>query len=103
MGTQALLFGTLLAASFLFWAQRCAAAESAGSPIVRIAELDGGTNAADMGRVMYALTIAVSIRGSRIQIVRGARRLPINIVNDKGRYRQQRKNGQRLKLFRWRH
>jgi quinol monooxygenase YgiN len=40
MATQALLFGTLLAASFLFWAQRCAAAESAGSPIVRIAELE---------------------------------------------------------------
>jgi hypothetical protein len=39
-GRQALLLGTSVVASFLFWAQRCAAAESAGGPIVRIAELE---------------------------------------------------------------
>jgi hypothetical protein len=39
-GRQALLLGTSLVASLLFWAQRCAAAESVGGPIVRIAELE---------------------------------------------------------------
>ena len=39
-GRLALLLGTSLVASLLFWAQRCAAAESVGGPIVRIAELE---------------------------------------------------------------
>jgi len=38
-GRLALLLGTSLIASF-FWAQRCAAVESVGGPIVRIAELE---------------------------------------------------------------
>jgi quinol monooxygenase YgiN len=39
-GTQALVLGTSLVASFLFSAQRCVAAESPAGPIVRIAELE---------------------------------------------------------------
>ena len=39
-GTQLLLLGTLLLASFLLSAQRSADAESPGAPIVRIAELE---------------------------------------------------------------
>jgi hypothetical protein len=39
-GTQALVLGTSLVASFLFSAQRCVAAESLGGRIVRIAELE---------------------------------------------------------------
>ncbi len=38
-GKQALMLGTSLAVSFLFLSQRSSAAEPAGSPIVRIAEL----------------------------------------------------------------
>ena len=38
--TQALVLGASLVASFLFSAQRCVAAESPGSPVVRIAELE---------------------------------------------------------------
>ena len=38
-GRQALLLGTSLAASFLIWAQRSAAAEPGEGPLVRIAEL----------------------------------------------------------------
>ena len=39
-GKLTLLLGTSLVASLLFWAQRCAAAELVGDPIVRIAELE---------------------------------------------------------------
>jgi quinol monooxygenase YgiN len=39
-GRLALILGTSFIASLLVWAQRCTAGESAGSPIVRIAELE---------------------------------------------------------------
>jgi quinol monooxygenase YgiN len=39
-GRLALLLGTSLIVSLFFWAQRCAAAELVGGPIVRIAELE---------------------------------------------------------------
>ena len=61
-GRQALLLGTSLVASFLFWAQRCAAAESVGGPIVRIAELEIDPGQLDAYKLALKEEIETSIR-----------------------------------------
>jgi len=58
----ALLLGTSLVASFLFWAQRCAAAESVGAPIVRIAELEIDPLQLDAYKLALKEEIETSIR-----------------------------------------
>jgi len=61
-GRLALLLGTSLVASFLFWAQRCAAAESVGAPIVRIAELEIDPLQLDAYKLALKEEIETSIR-----------------------------------------
>jgi len=61
-GRQALLLGTSLAASFFFWAQRCASAEPIGSPIVRIAELQIDPAQLDAYKLALKEEIEASIR-----------------------------------------
>lgn len=61
-GTQLLLLGTSLLASFLFSAQRSAAAESAGAPIVRIAELEIDPAQLDAYKLALKEEIETSIR-----------------------------------------
>jgi quinol monooxygenase YgiN len=61
-GRQALLLGTSVVASFLFWAQRCAAAESAGGPVVRIAELEVDPGQLDAYKLALKEEIETSIR-----------------------------------------
>ena len=59
---RVLLVVTSLVASFLFWSQRCAAAEPHRGPIVRIAELE--VDPAQLGAYKLALKeeIEISIR-----------------------------------------
>jgi len=61
-GRQALLLGTSFAASFLFWAQRGAAAEPAEGPIVRIAELQVDPAQLDAYKLALKEEIEASIR-----------------------------------------
>ena len=61
-GRLALLLGTSLFASFLFWAQRCAVAESVGAPIVRIAELEIDPGQLDAYKLALKEEIETSIR-----------------------------------------
>ncbi len=61
-GRQALLLGTSVVASFLFWPQRSAAAESAGGPIVRIAELEIDPGQLDAYKLALKEEIETSIR-----------------------------------------
>src|SRR5215831_20029917 len=61
-GRQAVLLGTSLAASFMFWAQRCAAAEPVGGPIVRIAELQIDPAQLDAYKLALKEEIETSIR-----------------------------------------
>ena len=58
----ALLLGTSLVASFLFWAQGYAVAESVGSPIVRIAELEIDPAQLDAYKLALKEEIETSIR-----------------------------------------
>jgi len=59
---QALLLGTSLVESFLFWVQRCAAAEPVGGPIVRIAELEIDPAQLDAYKLALKEEIETSIR-----------------------------------------
>ena len=59
---QALLVATSLAASFLFWNQRCAAAEPIGVQIVRIAELEVDPAQLDAYKLALKEEIGTSIR-----------------------------------------
>ena len=61
-GRQALLLGTSFAVSFLFWVQRCAAAEPVGDPIVRIAELEIDQAQLDAYKLALKEEIETSIR-----------------------------------------
>jgi quinol monooxygenase YgiN len=61
-GRQALVLGTSLVASFLFLVQRCGAAESVGSPIVRIAELEIDPAQLDAYKLALKEEIETSIR-----------------------------------------
>ena len=61
-GRQALLLGTSLVASLLFWAQQCAAAESVGGPIVRIAELEIDPGQLEAYKLALKEEIEISIR-----------------------------------------
>jgi Antibiotic biosynthesis monooxygenase len=61
-GRLALLLGTSLVASLLFWAQQCAAAESVGGPIVRIAELEIDPGQLDAYKLALKEEIETSIR-----------------------------------------
>jgi len=61
-GTQALVLGTSLVASFLLSAQRCVAAESPGSPVVRIAELEIDPAQLDAYKLALKEEIETSIR-----------------------------------------
>ena len=61
-GRQALLLGTSLVASLLFCAQRCAAAESVGGPIVRIAELEIDAGQLEAYKAALKEEIETSIR-----------------------------------------
>jgi quinol monooxygenase YgiN len=58
----ALLLGTSLVASLLFWAQQCAGAESVGGPIVRIAELEIDSGQLDAYKLALKEEIETSIR-----------------------------------------
>jgi quinol monooxygenase YgiN len=60
--TQALVLGTSLVTSFLFSAQLSAAAESAGTPIVRIAELEVDPAKLDAYKLALKEEIEISIR-----------------------------------------
>jgi quinol monooxygenase YgiN len=59
---QALMLGTSFAATFLFWPQRCSSAEPAGSPIVRIAELQIDPAQLDSYKLALKEEIETSIR-----------------------------------------
>ena len=61
-GGQALLLGTSLVASFLFWAQRSETAEPAGDAIVRIAELEIDPAQVDAYKLALKEEIETSIR-----------------------------------------
>jgi quinol monooxygenase YgiN len=61
-GRQALLLCTSFVASFLFWAQRCAAAEPAGGLIVRIAEIEVDPAQLDAYKLALKEEIETSIR-----------------------------------------
>ncbi len=61
-GTQLLLLGTSLLASFLFSAQRSADAESVGGPLVRIAELEIDPAHLDAYKLALKEEIETSIR-----------------------------------------
>jgi len=61
-GTQLLLLGTSLLASFLFSAQRSADAESVGGPLVRIAELEIDPAHLDAYKLELKEEIETSIR-----------------------------------------
>ena len=61
-GRQVLLLGTSFAATFLFWVQRCSSAEPAGSPIVRIAELQIDPAQLDSYQLALKEEIETSIR-----------------------------------------
>ena len=61
-GTQALALGASLVVSFLFSAQQCAAAEPAGVPIVRIAELEIDPAQLDAYKLALKEEIETSIR-----------------------------------------
>jgi quinol monooxygenase YgiN len=61
-GTQLLLLGTLLLASFLFPAERSADAESIAGPIVRIAELEIDPAQLDAYKLALKEEIETSIR-----------------------------------------
>jgi quinol monooxygenase YgiN len=61
-GRQLLLLGTSLVASFLFSAQQCADAESAGGTIVRIAELEIDPAQLDAYKLALKEEIETSIR-----------------------------------------
>jgi len=61
-GRQALLLGTSLAASFLIWAQRSAAAEPGEGPLVRIAELQIDPAQLDAYKLVLKEEIETSIR-----------------------------------------
>ena len=61
-GKLTLLLGTSLVASLLFWAQRCAAAELVGDPIVRIAELEIDPGELEAYRLALKEEIETSIR-----------------------------------------
>jgi len=61
-GRQVLLLGTSFAASFLVWAQRSGAAEPAGGPLVRIAELQIDPAQLDAYKVALKEEIETSIR-----------------------------------------
>jgi quinol monooxygenase YgiN len=58
----ALLLGTSLVVSLLFWAQRRAGAESVGGPIVRIAELEIDPGQLDAYKLALKEEIETSIR-----------------------------------------
>ena len=58
----ALLLGTSLIASSLFWAERRAAAESVGGPIVRIAELEIDPVQLEAYKIALKQEIEISIR-----------------------------------------
>lgn len=64
-GKQAVLLGISLAASFLFCAQRCAAAESVGGPIGRIAELEIDPRQLEAYKLALKEEIETSIRVER--------------------------------------
>ena len=61
-GTQALVLGASLVASFLFSGQRCVAAESPGRPVVRIAELEIDPAQLDRYKLALKEEIETSIR-----------------------------------------
>ena len=61
-GRQALLLGTSLVASLLFWAKPCAAAEPVAGPVVRIAELEIDPAQLDAYKVALKEEIETSIR-----------------------------------------
>ena len=61
-GTQALVLGTSLVASFLFSGQRGVAAESPGRPVVRIAELEIDPAQLDAYKLALKEEIETSIR-----------------------------------------
>ena len=61
-GTQALVLGTSLVASFLFSGQRCVGAESPGRPVVRIAELEIDPAQLDAYKLALKEEIETSIR-----------------------------------------
>jgi quinol monooxygenase YgiN len=61
-GRLALLLGTSLVASFLFWSGRCAATESVGGPIVRIAELEIDPAQLEVYKLALKEEIETSIR-----------------------------------------
>ena len=61
-GRLALLLGTSLVVSLLFWAQRRAGAESVGGPIVRIAELEIDQGQLDAYKLALKEEIETSIR-----------------------------------------
>jgi quinol monooxygenase YgiN len=61
-GTQLLLLGTLLVASFMFSAQRSGDDESVGAPIVRIAELEIDPAQLDAYKLALKEEIDTSIR-----------------------------------------
>jgi quinol monooxygenase YgiN len=61
-GRQVLLLGTSFAASFLVWAQRSGAAEPAGGPLVRIAELQIDPAQLDAYKAALKEEIETSIR-----------------------------------------
>ena len=61
-GRQALVLGTSLVAYFLFSAPRCVAAESPGSPVVRIAELEIDPAQLDAYKLALKEEIETSIR-----------------------------------------
>ena len=62
MGRLALLLGTLLVASLFFWPERCAAAESVGNAIVRIAELEIDPTQLEAYKLALKEEIETSIR-----------------------------------------
>jgi quinol monooxygenase YgiN len=61
-GRQALLLGTSLVASFLFWTQRSGTAQPAGDPIVRKAELEIDPAQLDANKLALKEEIETSIR-----------------------------------------
>ena len=61
-GRLALLLGTTLVLSLLFWTKRGTAAESVGNPIVRIAELEIDPRQIDAYKIALKEEIETSIR-----------------------------------------
>ena len=61
-GRQALLLGTSLIASLLFWSKQSAAAEPVGGPVVRIAELEIDPAQLDAYKLALKEEIETSIR-----------------------------------------